>query len=112
MTADAHRHQLLDDGFAPPPCDLLVVGCGNILRGDDAVGPVLVRRLWEDGVPDHVRMVDGGTAGMDVAFQMRGARRVVIVDASATGEKPGTIYRVPGEEIAETRHHRLPDRGR
>lgn len=103
MTADALRHQLLDDGFAPPPCDLLVVGCGNILRGDDAVGPVLVRRLWEDGVPDSVRMVDGGTAGMDVAFQMRGAQRVVIVDASTTGAAPGTVYGVPGEELAETK---------
>lgn len=101
MTADTH-HTLLDDGFAPSPCDVLVVGCGNILRGDDAVGPVLVRRLWEDGVPAGVRMVDGGTAGMDVAFQMRGAQRVVIVDASSTGASPGTVYRVPGEELADT----------
>jgi hydrogenase maturation protease len=102
MTADTGRHALLDDGFAPTPCDVLVVGCGNILRGDDAVGPVLIRRLWEDGVPDTVRIVDGGTAGMDVAFQMRGARRVVIVDASSTGAPPGTVYRVPGEELEDT----------
>ena len=38
-------------------------------------------------------------SGMDVAFQMRGAKQVVIVDASATGAKPGTVYRVPGEEL-------------
>lgn len=92
-------HELLDDGFAPPSCDVLVVGCGNILRGDDAVGPILVRELWERGLPDGVLCADGGTAGMDVAFQMRGARRVVIVDASSTGSPPGTIYRVPGEEL-------------
>ncbi len=36
------------------------------------VGPVLVRHLWERGVPTGARLVDGGTAGMDVAFQMRG----------------------------------------
>lgn len=102
MTAATQRHELLDDGFAPASCDVLVVGCGNILRGDDAVGPILVRRLWEDGVPEGVRIVDGGTAGMDVAFQMRGARRVVIVDASATDASPGTVYRVPGEELADT----------
>lgn len=52
-------------------------------------------------MPDGVRLVDGGTAGMDVAFQMRGAEQVVIVDASATGSPPGTIYRVPGAELAE-----------
>jgi hypothetical protein len=32
---------------------------------------------------------------------MRGAERVVIVDASATGAEPGTVYRVPGEELAD-----------
>lgn len=78
-----------------------MIGCGNILRGDDAVGPVLVRHLVERGLPDGVRVIDGGTAGMDVAFGMRGAARVVIVDASATGAAPGTVYRVPAEELAE-----------
>ncbi|MEQ6902909.1 hydrogenase maturation protease [Nocardioides sp. YIM 152588] len=97
----AAPHELLDDGFAPEPCDLLVIGCGNILRGDDAVGPVLVRHLFERGVPAGCRLVDGGTAGMDVAFGMRGAARVVIVDAAATGAEPGTVYRVPAEELAE-----------
>ena len=87
--------------LGPPGCDALIVGCGNLLRGDDGVGPILIRHLWERGVPDRVRLVDGGTAGMDVAFQMRGAERVVIVDASATGAKPGTVYRVPGHELAE-----------
>jgi hydrogenase maturation protease len=79
----------------------LVIGCGNLLRGDDGVGPVLVRHLWDRGVPTGARLVDGGTAGMDVAFQMRGAERVVIIDASATGAEPGTVYRVPGEELAD-----------
>ncbi|MDY6995875.1 MAG: hydrogenase maturation protease [Actinomycetota bacterium] len=85
----------------PPGCDVVVIGCGNLLRGDDGVGPVLVRHLWERGVPEGAKLVDGGTAGMDVAFQMRGAARVVIVDAAATGSAPGTVFRVPGEEFAE-----------
>ncbi|HEV2637784.1 MAG TPA: hydrogenase maturation protease [Actinocrinis sp.] len=84
-----------------PGCEVLVIGCGNLLRGDDGVGPILVRHLWNRGVPEGARLVDGGTAGMDVAFQMRGAKRVVIVDASATGAEPGTVYRVPGSEFAE-----------
>lgn len=66
----------------PPGCDVLVVGCGNLLRGDDGVGPILVRHPWERGVPDGARLVDGGTAGMDVAFQMRGAGWVVIIDGT------------------------------
>jgi hydrogenase maturation protease len=90
-----------DVDIEPPGCAVLVVGCGNLLRGDDGVGPILVRHLWERGVPDGARLVDGGTAGMDVAFQMRGAERVVIIDAAATGAAPGTVYRVPGAELEE-----------
>jgi len=38
---------------------------------------------------------------MDVAFAMRGARRVIVVDASRIGVEPGTIHRVPGEELRD-----------
>lgn len=86
----------MTDSFA-----LLVVGCGNLLRADDGAGPILIRHLWETGVPSGVHLVDGGTAGMDVAFQMRGAERVIIVDASRTGAAPGTVYRVPGPEVED-----------
>ncbi|MGV0992571.1 MAG: hydrogenase maturation protease [Mycobacterium sp.] len=88
-----------DIDLEPPGCAVLVVGCGNLLRGDDGVGPVLIRHLWDRGVPEGARLVDGGTAGMDVGFQMRGAKQVVIVDASNTGAAPGTVYRMPGEEL-------------
>jgi len=77
----------------------LIIGCGNLLRGDDAVGPILVRHLAEIGTPAGVRLADGGTAGMDVAFQMRGMERVILVDACQTGVEPGTLYKVPGEEL-------------
>ena len=99
MTIASLQAQDVDEGGLS--CALLVVGCGNLLRGDDGVGPILIRHLWEGGVPDDVRLVDGGTAGMDVAFQMRGARRVIIVDAAATGEKPGTVYKVPGPAVED-----------
>ena len=77
----------------------LIIGCGNLLRGDDAVGPILVRHLAEIGTPPGIRLADGGTAGMDVAFQMRGMARVILVDACKTGVEPGTLYKVPGEEL-------------
>jgi len=101
-------YELLDDGFDPEPCDVLGIGCGNLLRGDDGVGPVLVRELAAlqatGRIPSGamgVRLVDGGTAGMDTAFAMRGARRVVLVDAARTGNEPGTLYRLPAEAVAD-----------
>jgi hydrogenase maturation protease len=57
--------------------------------------------LWAGGAPAHVELVDGGTAGLDVAFKMRGRRKVVIVDAASTGSEAGTLFRVPGAELEE-----------
>jgi len=79
----------------------LIIGCGNLLKGDDAAGPVLIRRLWEMGLPEGVHCADGGTGGMDVAFQMRGVPNVILIDASQTGAEPGTVFRVPGNELEQ-----------
>ena len=87
---------------ASPVAPILLIGCGNLLRGDDAVGPLLIRELWQtwgERVPPEVEICDGGTAGMDVAFKMRGRRRVILFDASRTGHAPGTLFCVPGTEV-------------
>jgi len=77
----------------------LIIGCGNLLRGDDAVGPILVRHLWERGLPSGVRCADGGTGGMDVAFQMRGVAHVILVDACTSGSEPGALFRLKGSDV-------------
>jgi hydrogenase maturation protease len=77
----------------------LIIGCGNLLRGDDAVGPILIRHLWDMGLPGGVHCADGGTGGMDVAFQMRGVPEVILVDACKSGSEPGAIFKVPGAEL-------------
>lgn len=84
-----------------PATHTVIIGCGNLLRGDDAAGPVLVRQLADYALPPGVRLLDAGTAGMDVAFAMRGAARVILVDASHIGVEPGTVHRVPGEELVD-----------
>lgn len=81
------------------PTRTLIIGCGNLLRGDDAAGPVLIRRLWERGLPAGVRCADGGTGGMDVAFQMRGVPEVILVDACRSGSEPGSLFELPGAEV-------------
>jgi hydrogenase maturation protease len=82
---------------------LCVIGCGNSTRSDDGVGVYVAQRLrarlLEDPKPG-VRVFDAGTGGMDVMFQARGARRLIIVDASRSGSEPGAIFKVPGAELA------------
>ncbi len=80
----------------------VIVGCGNPVRSDDGAGPRLIRLLWERGVPPDVKIVDGGTSGIDVIYHMQGADTVIFVDACYTGEgEPGTIYEVPAKEVEE-----------
>ena len=64
---------------------------------------MLVRLLADRALPEGVRLIDGGTAGMDVAFAMRGAQRVIVVDASRIGVDPGTVHKVPGSELTDLR---------
>jgi hydrogenase maturation protease len=104
MVSEADRGQVNGERSAPPGelvCELAVVGCGDLSRADDGAGPAVIRRLREDGVPPGVRLVDGGTAGVNVAFQLRGAKRVVVVDATSTGAAAGTVFRVPGTEVED-----------
>jgi hydrogenase maturation protease len=81
---------------------LTIIGCGNSNRRDDGVGvfvaQALLAKLGRQPRKD-VRVFDAGTGGMDVMFQARGATRLIIVDASASGSPAGAIFEVPGAEL-------------
>ncbi len=85
---------------------LTIIGCGNSNRCDDGVGVFVAQSLQaclRRQPRAEVRVFDAGTGGMDVMFQARGARKLIIVDASKTGSEPGAVYQVPGEELAAER---------
>lgn len=81
---------------------LSIIGCGNPNRTDDGAGVYVAQKLTEyltkHPRPD-VHVFDSGTAGMDVMFQARGSRSLIIVDANSSGSDPGTVFEVPGEEL-------------
>ena len=79
----------------------LIIGCGNLLRGDDAAGPEVVRRLTARGLPDGVGCVDAATAGIDVALAMRSVPHVIVVDACRSGSPPGTLIELSGAEVEQ-----------
>lgn len=87
--------------LAEPQHDVVVVGCGNLLRGDDGAGPECVRRLAKGGLPAGVVAIDAGTSGADVVLNMRGANRVILVDACQSGRPPGTLLRLQAADLAE-----------
>lgn len=72
---------------------ILVAGVGNAWLRDDAFGGEVARRLERDGMPDGVTVMDFGTNGLDLAYEvMRGYDALVLVDASRQGEAPGTLF--------------------
>lgn len=92
----------------PPPTPsadaptLVVVGCGNLNRCDDAAGVRVIQQLrlaFGSGLPQGVKLFDAGTGGMEVMFQARGATSLIVVDACRSGSEAGAIFRVPGSEI-------------
>jgi hydrogenase maturation protease len=81
---------------------LAIIGCGNPNRSDDGAGIAVVHELlkcYQGRLPKDVRLFDAGTDGMGVMFMARGAKSLIVVDASATGAEPGAIHEVPGAEL-------------
>ncbi|CAM5677247.1 hydrogenase maturation protease [Streptomyces canus] len=71
----------------------LVAGIGNMFLGDDGFGVETVRRLAERDLPGHIEVVDIGVRGVHLAYQLLdGYDALVLVDATARGEVPGTLY--------------------
>lgn len=71
----------------------LVLGLGNILMGDEGVGVHVVRALERRPLPPGVECLDGGTGGFVLLEPLEKAERVILIDAAADGNSPGTVTR-------------------
>jgi hydrogenase maturation protease len=72
---------------------ILVAGVGNSWLSDDGFGSAVVKRLGELGLPEGVTVLDFGTGGLDLAYEvMRGYDALLLVDVSQQGGEPGTLY--------------------
>jgi hydrogenase maturation protease len=81
---------------------LTIIGCGNPNRCDDGAGVSVARELLArlgGTAPSGVRVLDAGTSGVQVMFEARGSRELIVVDASTSGSEPGAIFEVPGEVV-------------
>ncbi|MFD6892222.1 hydrogenase maturation protease [Streptomyces sp. NPDC059957] len=78
----------------------LVAGIGNVFLGDDGFGVETLRALSAHPLPQGVEAVDFGVRGVHLAYQLLdGYDTAVLVDATARGGAPGTLYLIEvGEE--------------
>jgi hydrogenase maturation protease len=75
-----------------------VLGLGNLIQGDEALGGQVVARLLEGPellavlpFPDAVELIDGGTVGLGLIPYLVGLDGFVIVDIVNADAAPGTL---------------------
>lgn len=79
---------------------ILVLGIGNLLLGDEAVGVRLVEALEQRYLlPPHVEVLDGGTSGMELMDVMARRDHLIVADAVLTGAAPGSVVVLHDDEI-------------
>ena len=72
---------------------ILIAGIGNIFFGDDAFGGEVIKELAKAPLPEGVDAADFGIRSYDLAYAiMDGYAATILVDITARGEPPGTVY--------------------
>jgi hydrogenase maturation protease len=80
--------------------ETLVLGLGNILLSDEGVGVRVIERLLEEyDFPEGVRVMDGGTLGLNLLPDVEDATRLLVMDAVQARQPPGTLMRLTGDDI-------------
>jgi len=82
--------------------NILVLGIGQSLRGDDSIGLEAVRR-WQADFPEtagRVRVELCELPGLGLLNLLEGMQAAIIVDALHTATVPGTLYRLDPEDLA------------
>jgi coenzyme F420 hydrogenase subunit delta len=96
------REQLDVPDFCGKPT--LILGCGNILFGDDGFGCAVVEYLEENyPVPADACVLDAGTGVRKLLFTLclspARPERLLIVDAFDAGRKPGELFEIDPNDI-------------
>jgi len=83
----------------PVSQDVLVLGIGNPLMGDDGVGCQVIELLAECSLPPNVKIEDAGLPGWGLPAWFEGCSNVILVDAVQMGQPPGSWRRFRPEQV-------------
>ncbi len=78
------------------------MGVGNVLMGDDALGPHVLKRIearYE--LPPEVTVFDAGTPGLDLTLFLDGFDAIVAVDALKAKGAPGEVRTYRRDQLVE-----------
>jgi len=93
-----------------PP--LLILGWGNLSRGDDALGPLFVTTLREqlpEALHGQVEFLDDYQLQIEHALDLVGRQRVLLIDASLSCNAPFDVTELkPVQDASFTTHALSP----
>ncbi len=99
--------------------EVLIIGCGNPLLGDDGFGPAVIRQM-EENYPfkGNIGLLDAGTSFRDLLFDLlllgEKLKTIIIIDAVDQEKRsPGDIFemdidKIPENKIADYSLHQFP----
>lgn len=100
----------MNDNFIPDEYrkEILVLGCGNTLFGDDGFGPAVVENLINNyKIPDNVEIMDAGTGVREVLFTIvlgdKKPKKIIIVDAVNANKSPGEVFEIAIDEMPKNK---------
>ncbi|HVP77318.1 MAG TPA: hydrogenase maturation protease [Thermodesulfobacteriota bacterium] len=84
--------------------DIIVLGCGNILFGDDGFGSSVADQIEKSRLlPENVSVINAGTGVREILFDLilaeQKPRKIIVIDAVDANRKPGEVFRIDIEEI-------------
>ncbi len=85
---------------------MLIVGLGNTLRGDDALGRIAAERTRLHVDPQHVKVIDQVALTPELAAEVADASLAIFLDASVDGPEEHVLTRKldAQETIAPSAH--------
>lgn len=98
--------------------EIIVLGCGNVLFGDDGFGPAVTEHLQKNfEIPPNTSVINAGLSVRNILFDImlseNKPKRIIIVDAVDMNRLPGETFELDVSEIPEIKiddfsMHQLP----
>ncbi|MBM4170432.1 MAG: hydrogenase maturation protease [Ignavibacteria bacterium] len=71
--------------------NILILGVGNILMGDEGIGIHSIKELEKNSFPENVTLLDGGTGGFHLLNYLQEYKIIIMIDASMDNKPEGTV---------------------
>ena len=89
--------------------EVLIIGCGNPLLGDDGFGPAVIKQIEENyPLAGNIGLLDAGTSVRDLLFDLlllgKKLKTIIIIDAVDHEKRfPGDIFEMDMNQISENK---------